>query len=227
MADVKNHNEQLNVEDALTKSEAFIIKYQKQIISIICAIAIIIAGYFLYKKYYAEPHETKAQAALFPGQKYFEQDQYDFALNGDKNGYIGFLKVEDEYSGTKAANLAKAYAGICYANLGKYDDAVKQLDGFDADDEMVGPAIKAALGNCYAHVGKMDKAVDYLMDAAKEADSNSLSPIWLIQAGQIYESLGKFDKAIEAYQTVKDKYFQSYQAMDIDKYIERATLEKK
>jgi tetratricopeptide (TPR) repeat protein len=223
----ESKKDQLNVGDALTQSEAFIIKYQKQIIGIVLAVAIIIAGYFLYKRFYAEPHEEKAQAALFPGQKYFEVDDYASALNGDKNGYIGFLKVEDQYSGTKAANLAKAYAGICYANLGKYDKAAEELDGFDGDDEMVSPAIKGALGNCYAHLGKMDKATDCLMSAAKEADSPSLSPIFLVQAGQIFESLGKYDKAIEAYQMVKDKYFQSYQAMDIDKYIERATLEKK
>lgn len=227
MAEEKNHKEQLNVEDALTKSEAFFVKYQKQIVGAVIAIAIIIAGYFLYKKFYAEPHETKAQEALFPGQKYFEQDDYAKALNGDNNGYIGFLKVEDEYGSTKAGNLAKAYAGICYANLGKYDKAIDELDGFDGNDQMVSPAITAAMGNCYAHVGKLDKAVSLLMKAAKDADNMSLSPIFLIQAGQIYESQGKFDKAVDAYQTIKDKYFQSYQAMDIDKYIERATLEKK
>lgn len=225
--DKTNKGQQMNVEDALTKSEAFIIKYQKPILTVVVAIAVIIAGFFLYKKYYAEPHEKKAQVALFPGQKYFEQDEYDKALNGDKNGYTGFLKIEDDYSGTKAANLAKAYAGLCYANLGKYDLAVKQLDGFDADDQMVSPSITAALGNCYAQLGKLDKATDYLMKAAKDADNFSLSPIFLLQAGQIYESQGKFDKAIDAYQTIKDKYFQSYAAMDIDKYIERATLQKK
>jgi len=227
MANVNNHKDQLNVNDALSKSEAFIIKYQKTIIGVVVAIAIIIAGYFLYKRFYAVPRENKAQIALYPGQKYFENDEYDKALNGDKNGFMGFLSVENEYGGTKAANLAKAYAGICYANLGKYDLAIKQLDGFDADDQMVSPAIMGALGNCYAHIGKLDKATDYLMKAAKAADNFSLSPIFLVQAGQIYENQGKFDKAIEAYQTVKDKYFQSYQAMDIDKYIERATLEKK
>lgn len=223
----ENKKEQLNVGDALTQSEAFIIKYQKQIIGIVVAAAILVAGYFLYKRFYADPHEAKAQAALFPGQKYFEVDDYTSALNGDKNGYVGFLKIENEYSGTNAANLAKAYAGICYANLGKYDLAAKQLDEFDGSDAMISPAIKGALGNCYAHLGKMDKATECLMSAAKEAESPSLSPIFLVQAGQIYESVGKYDKAIEAYQTVKDKYFQSYQAMDIDKYIERATLEKK
>jgi tetratricopeptide (TPR) repeat protein len=191
MADIKSSKEQIKVEDALTRSEAFVIKYQKPIVSIIIAILIIILGFFCYKKYYVKPHEEKAQAALFPGQKYFEQDQYDKALNGDKNGFIGLLGVEDEYSGTKAANLAKAYAGICYANLGKYQDAIDQLKSFDADDEMVAPAIISALGNCYAQVKEYDKATEYLMKAAEKADNSSLSPLFLIQAGEIYEEQGQ------------------------------------
>ena len=38
---------------------------------------------------------------------------------------------------------------------------------------------------------------------------------------------GKYDDAVNAYTKIKDKYFQSYQAMDIDKYIEQAKLMKK
>ena len=37
----------------------------------------------------------------------------------------------------------------------------------------------------------------------------------------------KYDDAIKAYTSIKDKYFRSYQAMDIDKYIEQAKLLKK
>src|SRR5574344_188204 len=180
----ENKKEQLNVGDALTQSEAFIMKYQKQIIGAVVAIAIIIAGFFLYKRFYVEPREVKAQTALFPGQKYFEVDDYASALNGDKNGYIGFLKVADQYSGTKAANLAKAYAGLCYANLGKYVEAAEQLNDFSADDQLVSPAIKGALGNCFAQLGKYKQATECLMDAAKQADSPSISPIFLVQAGQ-------------------------------------------
>ena len=206
MAEQKNQNEHLNVEDALTQSEAFLIKY---------------------KNLYAEPREEKAQAALFKGQEYFEQDAFEQALNGDSIGYAGFLKVADDYSGTKAANLAKAYAGICYAQLGKYEDAVKMLDSFDGSDQMVVPAILGATGNCYAQLGQLDKAASTLLSAADKADNNTLSPIFLLQAGEILVKQGKYDDAVNAYTKIKDKYFQSYQAMDIDKYIEQAKLMKK
>ena len=227
MAEQKNQNEHLNVEDALTQSEAFLVKYKNAIIGGVVAVIIIVAGFIMYKHLYAEPREEKAQAALFKGQEYFEQDAYEQALNGDSIGYVGFLKVADEYSGTKAANLAKAYAGICYAQLGKYDEAVKMLDGFNGGDQMVAPAILGATGNCYAQLGQLDKAASTLLSAADKADNNSLSPIFLMQAGEILVKQGKYDDAVNAYTKIKDKYFQSYQAMDIDKYIEQAKLMKK
>ena len=227
MAEQKNQNEHLNVEDALTQSEAFLVKYKNAIIGGVVAVIIIVACFIMYKNLYAEPREEKAQAALFKGQEYFEQDAYEQALNGDSIGYVGFLKVADEYSGTKAANLAKAYAGICYAQLGKYDEAVKMLDGFNGGDQMVAPAILGATGNCYAQLGQLDKAASTLLSAADKADNNSLSPIFLMQAGEILVKQGKYDDAVNAYTKIKDKYFQSYQAMDIDKYIEQAKLMKK
>ncbi|EEX43704.1 tetratricopeptide repeat protein [Bacteroides finegoldii DSM 17565] len=227
MAEQKNQNEHLNVEDALTQSEAFLIKYKNAIIGGVVAVIIIVAGFIMYKNLYAEPREEKAQAALFKGQEYFEQDAFEQALNGDSIGYAGFLKVADDYSGTKAANLAKAYAGICYAQLGKYEDAVKMLDSFDGSDQMVAPAILGATGNCYAQLGQLDKAASTLLSAADKADNNTLSPIFLLQAGEILVKQGKYDDAVNAYTKIKDKYFQSYQAMDIDKYIEQAKLMKK
>lgn len=227
MTEQKNQNEHMNVEEALSKSEAFLIKNKKSILGGIIAIVLIIGGFIMYKNLYAAPRESKAQAALFKGQQYFEADAYEQALNGDSVGYAGFAKIANEYSGTKAGNLASAYAGICYAKLDKYDEAIKALSDFDADDQMVAPAILGATGNCYAEIGQLDKAASLLLDAASKADNNTLSPIFLMQAGEILVKQGKIDAAIDAYTTIKDKYFQSYQAMDIDKYIEQAKLMKK
>ncbi|WP_297970905.1 tetratricopeptide repeat protein [uncultured Bacteroides sp.] len=227
MAEQKQANEALNVEEALTQSEAFLINNKKRIISAVAAVIIVVVGIVMYKNLYVEPREEKAQAALFKGQEYFEADLYEQALNGDSIGFAGFAKVADEYSGTKAANLAKAYMGLCYAHLGQYDNAVKALDSFNGKDQIVAPAMKGAMGNCYAELGQLDKAASMLLSAADDADNNSLSPIYLQQAGEILVKLGKYDDAIKAYSKIKDKYFRSYQAMDIDKYIEQAKLLKK
>ncbi len=227
MANPKDHKEHMNVEDALTQSEAFIIKHKNLIIGVVAGIVLIVAGVLLYKNLYAEPREAKAQAALVSPQSYFEMDQYEWALNGDSITSKGFLKIADEFSGTDAANLSHYYAGICYMQLGDYLNAIKELNKFSGDDALVAPAALAALGNSYAELEQLDKASSFLLKAADKADNLSLSPIYLVQAGEILLKQGKYDDAVAAYTKVKEKYAQSFQAMEIDKYIEKAKLLKK
>ena len=114
--------------------------------------------------------------------------------------------------------------GVYNKDPSKYEDAVKYLDKFSAKDQLVSPAILGTIGNCYAEMGQLDKAAGTLLKAADKADSQALSPIYLIQAGQLFEKLGKNSEAVKAYTLVKEKYFNSYQSMDIDKYIERASI---
>ena len=232
MANVNEQQGALNVEETLNKSEAFFLKYKKAIIYGVLAVIVVIAGVIVYKQYVSAPREDKASTALAKGQEYFQQDLYEKALNGDGAGYAGFVKVASDYSSTEAGNLANLYAGLCYAGLGKWNEAAKYLEEFDTkDDQMISPAAEGALGNAYAHLNQLDKAVETLKKAAKMADSeaegnanNSLSPTFLIQAGEILESQNKKDDALQIYQDIKKKYVNSPIATEIDKYIERATL---
>jgi predicted negative regulator of RcsB-dependent stress response len=212
------------MEETLNKSEAFFLKYKKAIIAAVVALIVIIAGVVLYKTYISEPNEQKASTAIAKGQEYFSQGQFEKALLGDSTGYKGFVKLASDYSSTAAGNLANLYAGLCNAQLGKWEAAAKYLEDFDgSDDAMVSPAAEGALGNVYAHLNQLDKAVSHLKNAAEKADNNSLSPTYLIQAGEILESQGKADEALKLYQTVKEKYFNSMQYQIIDEYIQRAS----
>ena len=215
------------VNAALSSSEQFIQQYQKPILLGLLAIVIIVSAIIGVRHFYVLPRENKAQAEMYKGVFYFEKDSFQLALQGNGADFIGFKAIADEYSSTKAGNLAAAYSGLSLYNLGKYDEAIKYLNDFDGTDQMVGPAVLAAAGNCYAQLDQLDKAVSSLLKAADKADSNTLSPIYLLQAGEILVKQGKAEEAIKAYTTIKDKYFQSYQAMDIDKYIEQAKLLKK
>ena len=209
-------------EQTISQSEAFFLKYKKAIIAAVIAIVAVIAGVVLYQTYVAEPNEQKASTAIAKGQEYFSASNYEKALNGDSASFKGFVALAKEYSSTKAGNLANLYAGLCYAKLDKWQEAVSYLEQFDgADDAMISPAAIGALGNAYAHLNQLDKAVSNLKKAAEKADNNSLSPTYLIQAGEILESQGKKDEALKLYQQVKDKYFNSMQYQTIDEYIER------
>ena len=212
------------MEESLNQSEAFFLKYKKAIIGVVVAFVVIIAGAVLYKTYVSEPNEQKASTAIAKGQDYFAQGLFQQALSGDSTGFKGFAKLADEYSSTDAGNLANLYAGLCNAQLDKWDEAVKYLEKYDgADDAMITPVAEGALGNAYAHLNQLDKAVSHLKKAAEKADNNSLSPTYLIQAGEILESQGKGDEALKLYQQVKEKYFNSMQYQRIDEYIERVS----
>lgn len=229
-----NKTEQvLEATENINNREAFFMKYKKAILIAVAAIIVVIAGVFLYISQISGPREEKASTALSKGQTYFNNEMFEQAVNGDGAGFVGFAKLADEYSGTKAGNLANLYAGLCYANLGKWAEAQKSLDAFSTEgDQMISPASQAALGDAYAHLNQLDKAVDAFKKAADMADSkaeddanNSLSPIFLIKAGEVLESQGKKDEALKIYQDIKKTYVNSMlvQSAEIDKYIERAS----
>lgn len=209
---------------ALNKSEAFFNRNKKVIISSFVVVLVLVVGMFLYKNYVSAPRAEKASTELAKAQELFNNE--DFAKANE-----GFLKVINDFGGTDAANLANLYAGLCYANQNKWQEAVKYLENYSSKkDAMVSPAAMAALGNAYANTGNIDKAVKALKEAASMADSKSinkanysLSATFLIQAGQLLESQNKNDEALKLYEEVKSKYVnaQQVQSKEIDKYIQR------
>lgn len=222
-------NEVSQFEQTLNSQEAFFLKYRKQILIAVAAVIVIIAGIICYKSFIAGPRENKASTAIAKAQEAFAQQDFQKALNGDKT-FEGFLAIAENYGGTDAANLAKGYAGLCYAQQGKWQEAVKYLEDFSPkSDALISPAMVAALGNAYANTGKVDEAIDKLKKAASMADSrsesvnNSLSPTYLLQAARLLESQKKTDEALKIYTEIKEKYVNSAAAQDVDKYIERAS----
>jgi tetratricopeptide (TPR) repeat protein len=214
----------------LNKQEAFFLKFRKQILIAVAALIIVVGGWAAYSNLVAGPREEKASTALAKAQDLFGQGEFQKALNGDKT-MEGFLAVAENYGGTDAANLAKAYAGLCYANMAKWKEAVTYLEDFSArEDMMISPAITGALANAYANTGDVDKAISTFKKAAEMADSkaednvnNSLAPTYMISAARLLESQNKKSEALEIYKEVKEKYVNSASSQDIDKYIERVS----
>ncbi|MCI6370144.1 MAG: tetratricopeptide repeat protein [Prevotella sp.] len=230
MANSKIEQGTPTMEQTLNKQEVFFLKYKKAIVVAVVAVIVIIAGSIAYNTFYAGPREDKAATAMAKAQELFAAQQYELALKGDKS-FEGFLQVASNYSGTDAANLANLYAGLCYANLDKWQDAVKYLDQFSSqDDAFISPSAMAALGNAYAHTKQIDKAVSCLKKAADMANSEakdgvniSVAPTCLMQAARLLESQNKNDEALSIYKEIKTKYVKSYYNSEIDKYIERLT----
>lgn len=209
------------VEEALGKTEQFIEKHQKTIL--IALGVILVVGFAIYgvKKFYLEPRENEGQEQMFMAQQYFESDSLAKALNGDAT-YSGFLGIIDDYSGTKAANLSKYYAGMIYLKQGKFQEAIDYLKKFKSDDEIVGSMAAGSIGDAYLELGDKDEALNYYEKAANRKKNDLTSPLYLMRAAFVYEETGNFEKAVELYTEIKKEYPRSQEAMDIDKYIERA-----
>lgn len=215
--------ETVEVEELVSRSELFIENNSKKIIFGILAIAVIVGAFLGYQHGYVAPQQKEAAAAMFKGEQYFARDSFQLALNGNGADYEGFAVIADEYGFTDAGNLAKAYAGICYFKLGDNDKAIDMLKSFSANDQMVSPAIVGLIGDCYVNAGNVKEGISYFEKAAKSADNEVISPIYLKKAGIAYESLQQYADAVKSYTQIKEKYFNSMEAADIDKYIARAT----
>ena len=216
------------LDNAVFKSESFLEKNSKTLLIILGAAVVVACCYIAYNQFYVQPRNQKAQAAVFRGEVYFTQKQDSLALFGDGNGFAGFESIIEEYGSTKAGNLAKARAGICYANLGNYEKALSYLKDYSGKgDALFSQMINGTIGDCLDNLGKQDDAVSYYEKAAKGTDSRQYSPIYYKKAGLIYLAQGKYDKAIEAFSTIKNKYMDSQIAIsEADRYIEEATILK-
>ena len=209
------------IDETIKVSTSFIEKNFKTLAAAIGGVLAVIIICLVVNQYYIQPNKLKAADSIAAAQQHFQQGMYEQALNGDGTN-LGFLQVIDQYGSTPSGNIARLYAGLCYAHTDKAEEAVKFLEDYDlCDDQMVSNAALAALGNCYAQLGQNEKAASTLLKAAKRANSTTLSPLFYLQAGQIYESLGNKDEALKCYETIKNEYPQSMQRQDIDKYIER------
>lgn len=212
-----------NVGEILSRSEQFIEHNGKKLIYAIIAIIVVVVAIITFQHGYLEPKEKEASVAMFKGEQYFAKDSFSMALNGNGTDYIGFDKIIDQYGMTKSANLAKAYAGICYYKLGDSKKAMELLKSFDGKDNMISPAITGLIGDCYVSLGDVKEGINYFKKAAKEAENDVISPKYLKKAGRAYESLGQYKDAVETYTIIKDKYYTSPDAADIEKYITRAS----
>lgn len=237
MADQKNNQKATDTQVADNQNEALILKYKTPIIGCVVAVLVCVAGYFIWNSFSSSKQE-QASTEMAKAQEYFQNAMlsndsvmFAMALNGDSI-HAGFLSIAEDYSSTKAGNLATLYAGICYANLGNMEEAAKYLSTFDGEDDLlISPAAMGRLANAKAALGDLDAAVDLLVKAAKKADNNTLSPLFLVQAGEILESQGKKDEALKLYLEVKDNYAEWQQVNEymmqgfngIDNYIERAS----
>lgn len=203
----------------------FINKNQTIIIGVLSAVLVLVIGYVGVKQYYLPEQDAKAQVAIFEAQALFEKDSFNLALNGSAE-VEGFKDIISDYGMTRTGNLAHYYAGICNLKMGNFDEAIKQLDKFSADDIVLGAMALGAKGDAYAEKGDMSKAISSYEAAANYNDNEFSAPMFLFKAALAKDVNGNSKEALEDLKKLKAEYPDFDAATkSVDKHIAR--LEQK
>jgi len=213
-------------EEQQEKTPVSIIKKNKQlIVYLLAGVLIAVAGFFGYSELYQKPLEAKAADAMYVAEKYFANDSSELVLKGDATSK-GVLYIIKEFGGTKAANLAKYYAGMSYYRLKDYNKAVEYLKDFSSDAKQVQAVAYGSLGDAYSELKKNDEAIEYYKKAGTHfPEDEAISSEYLFRAASFLELNGKNDAALEIYQQIKQNYPKSEKGFSIDKYINRIQVQ--
>ena len=211
-----------NVEETLTRTEQYLEENYKSLL-IIVGVVVVIVGLFYLGRMYLGKKNGEAQSQMYQAERWFEMDSLKLALNGDGN-YLGFLDISKNYKLTKAGNLAKYSAGMCYLHLGQFQDALDYLSKYKKQDKVLGSLATGAMGDAYVELGDLEKGVSEYIEAADYGKNSFNSPLFLMKAGQIYEMQQKYGEALKLYERIKKEFPESTEGTTVDKYISRVEL---
>ena len=217
----KTEDQFAQIEETLSKTEQYIEKNQKNLIRIIGAIVAAIALFLGFQNFVIAPMEQDAQTDIFMAELYFQKDSFNLALNGDGQ-YLGFVDIIDEYSWTKAGELAKYYAGLSYLNIGDFENAIEYLDDFSSDDIILSSLALGCIGDAYMELNDTENAISYYEDAASYTDNEFTTPRYMLKQAMIHENNGDYADALALYKGIEADYKSSREGNGIEKYIARA-----
>jgi tetratricopeptide (TPR) repeat protein len=205
--------------EATHSTQNFFHKYQSHLIIGVGVIILIIAGFFAFKYLWLEPREQEASEELFRAELQFEQDSFALALENPGEGYMGFIDIADKYGMTKAGNLANYYSGISYLQLGRYEAAIAYLKDFKPTGNFT-PVLKhGALGDAYSELGENEKAIAEYKKAVNSKSNEFITPYYLYKLGMLLRSLERDDEAVGFFEQIVEKYPNSTQVRDVEKYL--------
>ena len=202
---INNPNQEKNekVGEAVSQTEEFFKKNGKKLSYTGVVLILVAAIVILVIQFYSKPMKAEAVSQAFTAEQYFRAEDYDKALNGDGNA-LGFAQIIDEY-GAKAGKAVYLYAGICELQLGNAQEAISYLAKYKVKEPVMKGRALACTGDAYSMLEDYET---------------------LLKAGIICEELGRNDEAFAHYRVIKDKYPQSYEGYEIDKYISRIEVKK-
>ncbi|MBX2841406.1 MAG: tetratricopeptide repeat protein [Flammeovirgaceae bacterium] len=206
------------LQESLSKSQEFATSHKNLLTGVFAAVILVLGGFFYYQ-WYNSNQEVTAQEQLFPAIFYLEKDSLNKALDGDGNFTDGFVAIAEDYSSTKAGNLASFYAGVSYLKLGEFDNAITYLEQFDESGVLIEAREYCLLGDAYMEKGDFANAVTNYKKASETDPNKEFTSIYLMKLALAYEATDDFESAREAYQKIIDNYKDSQELSKAKRYL--------
>lgn len=204
------------LNESLSGLEQRVEQNKKSVIWYAVALLVVIGlglGYYYGKK------SAKEDAGEMIGKADIELMQ-----GNDSVALAQYQAVAAEYS-NEVANRANLNAAILLYQKGNYEEALKAVENYDVEEELVGAASQSLKGDCLVNLKKYDEAVAAYDEAISVANGNELyAPVFMMKKATVLSAQQKYSDAAAIYQNIKDnysKYVNAYR-VNIDKYIDRA-----
>ena len=209
---------QENIEQTVSKTDQFFAENKKLLWGILIAVVVVGLAVLGYSKFIYQPACEEAMQQALAAETAFQAGDFQTALEGDGNA-LGFAQLIDDY-GTKAGRSVYMYAGVCALQLGNYEDALAYLKKYNGREPILAARALACEGDAYVGLEDYANAISCYKQAAAKAD-NVFAAQYLLKEGVALEKTGDASAALKCYEQIKDKYPQSIEGYDIDKYINR------
>ncbi|WP_185850461.1 tetratricopeptide repeat protein [Blattabacterium cuenoti] len=187
---------------------------------IITAIALVF-GILYYEKFFIHSYEKKALLELTYAQQYLSQGEINKALNKKKTkiNYLGFLGIISKYPFTKAGNISKFYAGICYYKLGIYKESIKMMESFSAKDDILFSIKYGFIGDAFSQMQDKEKALIYYIKAAKVKENELTTPLYYYKAALLNFYMKRYKKSKYLLEKIEMDYPSFLYKRNVEKYI--------
>lgn len=207
-------------QDTLQNAQDLFEKNQKFITAVSAILFVGLVALIGFYQWYLPEQEAEAQIKMFPAVSFFENDNYEVALNGDGNN-VGLISIANNYSFTKAANLANYYIGLSYLNTGKFEEAITHLKKFDTDDAILGATALGAIGDAYFELGKNQEGISYYKKAVEKNKNEFTAPIYLLRIAMAYRVEKNNAEAAKYFKKLKAEYPNTTEGLNAEKYLAR------
>ena len=194
----------------LADSEDFVRRNRNLLLAVLVAVVAVVGGFVGYT-YWRNQQNSQGQAAIFRAVDHWEADSLKQALQGDGK-LPGLNRVANDYSSTKAGNLANYYAGVALLKQGKFQDAYNALDKFSSDDYLVQSRAYSLMGDAQLEQGKAKEAAELYAKAADHNANEYFTPSYLLKQGVALETAKDNAGALKAYDRILNDYATAQEA---------------